>query len=196
VTGPPSAAAQLVGAVLNARWKLVRLIGEGGMGAVYEADGTRGEGKRAIKLLHPEWVKEKVVVERFFQEAQAARNLHHPNVAQVYEGAIAEDGTPYLVMELLSGIPLASYMERGEPIPPAQAAPILYGILQALTMAHAQRIVHRDLKPDNIILARDPQGHQQFVPKVLDFGIAKVIDLAGGRPPRPAPARSSARRGT
>jgi serine/threonine-protein kinase len=173
-----SPSAQLVGAVLNARWKLVRLLGEGGMGAVYEADGLRGEGKRAIKMLHPEFVKEEQIRQRFFAEAQACAALVHPNIARVEASATAEDGTPYLVMELLQGIPLATYLDQGQPIPAQQAAPIIHGVLSALALAHQQRIVHRDLKPDNLFLVRDPRG--AYVVKVLDFGIAKVMDAAGG----------------
>ena len=148
------------------------------MGAVYEADGTRGEGKRAIKLLHQEFVKEDQILQRFYAEAQATRALIHPNIAQVLDSATAEDGTPYLVMELLVGTPLATYMESGNAIPPSHAIPIIYGVLQALTVAHNQRLVHRDLKPDNLFLVRDARG--AMVVKVLDFGIAKVMDVAGG----------------
>jgi serine/threonine-protein kinase len=173
-----SSAGQLVGAVLNGRWRLIRLLGEGGMGAVYEADSTLGEGKRAIKLLHQEFVKEDQILQRFYAEAQATRALVHPNIAQVLDSATAEDGTPYLVMELLVGTPLAGYMESGTPIPPSHAIPIIYGVLQALTVAHNQRLVHRDLKPDNLFLVRDARG--AMVVKVLDFGIAKVMDVAGG----------------
>ena len=173
-----SSAGQLVGAILNGRWRLLRLLGEGGMGAVYEADSTYGEGKRAIKLLHPEFVKEDQILQRFYAEAQATRALIHPNIAQVLDSATAEDGTPYLVMELLVGTPLATYMEHGNAIPPSHAIPIIYGVLQALTVAHNQRLVHRDLKPDNLFLVRDARG--AMVVKVLDFGIAKVMDVAGG----------------
>jgi serine/threonine-protein kinase len=173
-----SPAQQLVGAVLNGRFRLVRLLGEGGMGAVYEADSLRGEGKRAVKLLHQEFVKEEQVLQRFYAEAQATRALTHPNIAQVFDSGTAEDGTPYLVMELLQGMPLTDYMPLGRAIPPQQAGPIIYAVLQALSMAHGQRIVHRDLKPDNLFLVRDPRG--SFVVKVLDFGIAKVMDAAGG----------------
>jgi serine/threonine-protein kinase len=167
-----------VGAVLNGRYRLVRLLGEGGMGAVYEAEGVRGEGRCAVKMLHPEFVQEPSIVQRFFAEAQATRALQHPNVARAYDAAIAEDGTPYLVMELLQGMPLATWLENGRAVPPQQAAPIVHGVLTALTVAHAQRIVHRDLKPDNLFLVRDAQGG--FLVKVLDFGIAKVMDAAGG----------------
>ncbi len=148
------------------------------MGAVFSAEGTQGQGLRAIKMLHPEFVNEPQILSRFLAEAYAAQHLQHPNIAKVYEHATAEDGTPYLVMELLQGIPLSEYVKPGQPIAVAQAAPIVYGVLQALMAAHAQNIVHRDLKPDNIYLVPDAAG--RYTVKVLDFGIAKVMDAAGG----------------
>ena len=175
---PNSPSQQLVGAVLNGRWKLVRLLGEGGMGAVFEADSLRGEGKRAIKLLHQEFSKEEQILQRFFAEAQTSQSLNHPNIARVYESARAEDGTPYLVMELLTGQPLSAWIDSGQAISPQQAAPIVYGVLQALHLAHQRRVIHRDMKPDNLFMTRDASG--QYVVKVLDFGIAKVMDAAGG----------------
>jgi serine/threonine-protein kinase len=178
VADPNSPSQALVGAVLNGRWKLVRLLGEGGMGAVFEADGLRGEGKRAIKLLHQEFAKEEQILQRFFAEAQTSQSLQHPNIARVFESARAEDGTPYLVMELLSGQPLSNWIDAGSAIPPQTAAPIVYGVLQALHLAHQKRVVHRDMKPDNLFMTRDASG--QYVVKVLDFGIAKVMDAAGG----------------
>jgi serine/threonine-protein kinase len=178
VINPSSPAHQLVGAVLNGRWKLVRLLGEGGMGAVFEADGTRGEGKRAIKVLHPEFAEEEQILQRFFNEAQATHSLSHPNIASIQEAARAEDGTPYLVMELLQGASLGAYLEQGKPMAPQQAIPMTIEMLQALGMAHARKIVHRDLKPDNLFLVRD--AHGQLHAKILDFGIAKVMDAAGG----------------
>ncbi len=168
----------MVGTVLNGKWKLTRPLGEGGMGAVYAAEGLHGEGERAIKILHPEFVNEPQILQRFFAEAYAAQMLQHPNVVRIYEHAQAEDGSPYLVMELLRGIPLAEYVQPQHAIPVAQAAPIVYGVLQALIAAHAQNIVHRDLKPDNIYLSPDAAG--RYTVKVLDFGIAKVMDVAGG----------------
>jgi serine/threonine-protein kinase len=173
-----NAAQELVGATFNGRWKLARLIGEGGMGAVYEAHGLHGEGVRAIKVLHPEFVSEEQILTRFFAEAQAVRSLDHPNVAQIFDSARAEDGTPYLVMELLVGAPLSSFFGVGKPMPAPKAAGIMLGVLQALTQAHQRGIVHRDLKPDNLFLVADGRGNQ--VVKVLDFGIAKVMDAAGG----------------
>jgi serine/threonine protein kinase len=169
---------RMVGAVLSGRWRLTKLLGEGGMGAVFAADGVRGEGRRAIKVLHPEYIGEEQVLRRFYAEAQASQRLSHPNIARVYEFAQAEDGSPYLVMELLEGIPLAAYVQPGVPHPVQQAAPIVHAILQALAEAHRQGVVHRDLKPDNVFLVREPSG--RFIVKVLDFGIAKVMDEAGG----------------
>ncbi|MBL9022588.1 MAG: serine/threonine protein kinase [Myxococcales bacterium] len=175
---PSSSALQLVGAVFNGRWKLTRLVGEGGMGAVYEAQGVRGEGVRAIKVLHPEFVTEEQILQRFVAEAQAVRSLNHPNIAQIFDNQRAEDGTPYLVMEFLQGSPLSSAMPPGQPMQQERAAGIMLGVLQALGLAHARGIVHRDLKPDNLFLVPDGRGNQLV--KVLDFGIAKVMDAAGG----------------
>ncbi len=175
---PNSPSQALVGAVLNGRWRLKKLLGEGGMGAVFEAESTRGEGIRAIKLLHAEFSKEEQILQRFFAEAQTSQQLQHPNIARTFESGRAEDGTPYLVMELLQGQPLANWIDAGQPIPPHQAAPIITAVLQALHLAHQRRVVHRDLKPDNLFMTREPSG--QYVVKVLDFGIAKVMDAAGG----------------
>src|SRR5512138_2671635 len=100
----PSGSERMVGAILSGKWRLLRLLGEGGMGAVFEADGLRGEGRRAIKVLHAEHVGNQAVLTRFYAEAEAASRLSHPNIARVLEFATAEDGSPYLVMELLDGI--------------------------------------------------------------------------------------------
>ncbi len=171
-------AGEAVGAILNGRWKLVRLVGEGGLAAVYEADGQQGQGKRAIKLLHSQFVTNAAVVRRFRSEAEACLSLRHPHICIVESLAYAEDGTPYMVMELLHGMSLEEYLRRKTPMPPEMAAPLLYGILQAVTAAHGRGIVHRDIKPANIFLVAQESG--QYAVKVLDFGIAKVMDIAGG----------------
>ena len=90
----------------------------------------------------------------------------------------AEDGSPYIVMELLEGVPLAAYTANGGRVPVARAVPILQGILAGLAAAHAAGVIHRDLKPDNVFLTRDHEG--AFVARLLDFGVAKVMDAAGG----------------
>ena len=174
----PSPAEKLVGATLNRRFRLVRLLGEGGMGAVYEADGVQGEGKRAVKMLHEEFTRIPEVRDRFLQEVIATKNLVHPNVVPILESAVAEDGSPYLVMELLRGQSLGDKLDGGVVVPVPEAWRITSQILAALSAAHAQRVVHRDLKPDNVFVAKDPGGNE--VVKILDFGIAKVMDAAGG----------------
>src|SRR5262249_24312606 len=134
--------------------------------------------RRAIKLLHQEFVKEELILARFFAEAQATREISHPNVVHTLETATAENGTPYMVMELLQGIPVSSYVDQGQALPIAQAVHIAHGVLQALGAAHGRGIVHRDIKPDNLFLVHDASG--SFHVKVLDFGIAKVMVAAGG----------------
>jgi serine/threonine-protein kinase len=151
------------------------------MGSVYEAESLLGEGKRAIKLLRQDLVHEDQIVRRFLAEAVAVRELQHPNVAQVLDAATAENGTPYLVMELLQGTPLSKYVEHGHVMPPQQAVQVVRAILHALGAAHSRNVIHRDVKPENVFLVRDPSG--AFVVKVLDFGIAKVMDAAGRMAP-------------
>jgi serine/threonine-protein kinase len=182
-------AQSLVGAVLSQRLRLTRVIGEGGMGFVFAAEAVAplsgGSGKYpvdvhdvAVKILRPEFVADLEVLRRFIDEGKTCQRLIHPNILRVFETAQAEDGTPYLVMELLAGVPLSAYTANGGRVPLPQAITILQGILAGLAAAHAQGIVHRDLKPENVFLAREPNG--QFQIKLLDFGIAKVMDMAGG----------------
>ena len=177
-TADAAAARALTGAVLSRRWRLLQKVGDGGMGEVYAAEPVDGGARVAIKVLRPEFLGEATVLSRFLEEGSLATRLIHPNIARMLECATAEDGSPYLVMELLEGVPLGAYMQNGARIPLAQAVPILQGILAGLAAAHAQGVVHRDLKPDNVFLTRGPGG--TFVVKVLDFGIAKVMDAAGG----------------
>ena len=177
-TADVAAARVLSGAVLSRRWRLLHKVGDGGMGEVYAAEPAEGGPRVAIKLLRPEFLGEVGVLSRFLEEGSLCARLIHPNIARMLECAAAEDGSPYLVMELLEGVPLGAYMQNGARVPLAQAVPILLGILAGLAAAHAQGVVHRDLKPDNVFLTRGPEG--TFVVKVLDFGIAKVMDAAGG----------------
>ncbi len=168
----------MVGAVLSARYRLLRLIGEGGMGAVFEAQDLMGQGRYAIKVLHPEYAREEAVLVRLYAEAEAMSRLVHPNIARCFGYALAEDRSPYLILELLEGASLASYLKPGLAYEPQYSVPIVRGILAALGEAHRQGIVHRDIKPDNVFLVPNPTGPP--VVKVLDFGIAKVMDAAGG----------------
>ncbi len=168
----------LVGAVLAKRYRLARKIGEGGMGDVYLAEPIDGSAPVAVKILHAEFMSDVQVAARFIEEGVTSKQLSHPNIVRVIDAGEAEDGTPFIVMELLSGTPLASYTENGGRVPLDKAVNIIEGVLAALAAAHAQGVVHRDLKPGNVFLSRDASG--QFTVKLLDFGIAKVMDRAGG----------------
>jgi serine/threonine-protein kinase len=178
-TAPDAATARvLTGAVLSRRWRLLHKLGDGGMGEVYAAEPVDGGARVAIKLLRPEYLGDSQVLARFLEEGHLCTRLVHPNIARMLECASAEDGSPYLVMELLEGVPLSAYTQNGGRISVVQAVPILQGMLAGLAAAHAQGVIHRDLKPDNVFLTRMPDG--TFAVKVLDFGIAKVMDAAGG----------------
>lgn len=170
----------LVGAILSQKYPLKRLIGSGGMGSVYESQSPEDGRPLAIKVLAVEYLHDDDVKVRFLDEGRMCQRLIHPNIVRVYEVAQAEDGTPYIVMELLDGVPLSAYTRSSVRVPMQQAAAILQGILAGLGAAHAQGIVHRDLKPENVVLARDATNTGTFVAKILDFGIAKVMDAAGG----------------
>jgi serine/threonine-protein kinase len=171
-------AARVIGSVFSGRYRLTRKLGEGGVGEVFAGEALDGGPAVALKVLRGEYFGDAVVRSRFVDEAQTGARLVHPNIVRVFSCAETEDGLPYMVMELLEGVPLGAYMRDGARLPVAQAVPILQGVLAGLAVAHAHAVVHRDLKPDNVFLTRDPSG--RFVVKVLDFGIAKVMDAAGG----------------
>jgi len=175
----------LEGVVFARRWKILRKLGEGGMGEVFAAEVVDAAGppgapspRVALKILRAEFASDGHVRSRFVEEGRTCIRLIHPNIVRVAECSQADDGTPFFVMELLDGVPLGAYTKNGGRVPTAQAVPILQGVLAGLGAAHAVGIVHRDLKPDNVMLTRDGGG--TFSVKVLDFGIAKVMDVAGG----------------
>jgi serine/threonine-protein kinase len=178
MVSPQPTEQSLVGAVLSRRFRLTQLLGSGGMGAVYATDQVIDGRPAAVKILHAEFVQDEPVKARFLEEAKTCMRLIHPNILRVFESQVAEDGTPYIVMELLDGVPLSAYTQNGGRVPLAQAASVAQGMLAGLAAAHAQGVIHRDLKPENVFLARE--GGAQFMVKLLDFGIAKVMDAAGG----------------
>ena len=165
------------GQTLDGTYHLLRLVGEGGMGAVYEATHARLAGRYAIKVLLREYSDDPEVRARFEREARITSLLQHPNIVQVIDHNSTADGTSYLVMEFLSGDSLAARLAReGRQTPPA-VADVVDQIAAGLAAAHACGIVHRDLKPDNIILV-PVVGRGSALIKILDFGISKV---SGGR---------------
>ena len=160
----------MVGKVLNNRYQIERLLGTGGMADVYLATDTLLGRHVAVKILHPQYAKDPVFIQRFRQEAQAAANLNQRNIVNVYDWGI-DEGLDYLVMEHVEGSNLKDIILRGGPLLPERAVEIAAAICGALEAAHANGIVHRDIKPQNIIVMPDNQI------KVMDFGIARA---AGG----------------
>lgn len=160
----------LIGSTLGESYSIVRVIGEGGMGRVYEARHTRLHKKRyAVKLLHQELARQPDVVTRFQREAEAASALSHPNIVGVYDVNVTRDGRPFIVGELLEGVELGAYLDQVGKLSVESAVRVVRQVCQALTAAHQHGIVHRDMKPENVFLV-GPEGHV----KVLDFGISKV----------------------
>ena len=162
-----------LGALLGGRYRVLRAIGRGGMGAVYE--GVQEDlGRRvAIKVLHPHLALSPDVVERFKREAQATAALGHPNIVQVTDCRWEPGGPLYLVMELLHGTSLGQQISAHGRLHPRRVAFIASQLLDALAVAHRAGIVHRDIKPDNVFLTSMAQVHD--VVKVLDFGVAKLM---------------------
>jgi serine/threonine-protein kinase len=166
----------IVGQLLDGSYEVLRVIGEGGMGRVYEARHTRLHTKRfAVKLLHHELARQPDVVTRFQREAEAASVLTHPNVVGVYDVNTSADGRPYIVAELLQGEDLGSHLDRVGKLATVDAVHIVRQVCHALGAAHASGIVHRDVKPENVFLA-GPNG----TVKVLDFGISKILETSDG----------------
>jgi serine/threonine-protein kinase len=163
----------MIGQTLGGKYKIVRLVGEGGMGAVYEGEQQLGSTKRkvAIKTLHPHLSRDPKIKARFEREVGTVAELEHPNTIQVYDFGASADGILYIVMELLQGKSLAAVLEQEGAMAPDRVERIMQQICGSLEEAHARGIVHRDLKPDNVVLV-NRAGKKDFV-KVLDFGIAK-----------------------
>jgi len=172
-TGKPLAAGKaLVGRLIADRYKIVGVLGEGGMGAVYVAEHLLIGRKVALKRLHPELASDAKSVARFQREARAAAATGHENIVEILDLGFAEDGAPFLVMEYLRGHSLATRLRKEGRLAPARACHIVGQVLAALDAVHRSHIVHRDLKPDNILLTRR-SGRSDYV-KVLDFGISKM----------------------
>jgi serine/threonine-protein kinase len=155
-------------------FEIVRLLGQGGMGAVYEAEHRVIRRKVAIKVLKPELAMDGELVQRFFNEARATSAIQHPNIVEVIDLGVLPDGIPYLVMELLEGESLGDRLARLDQLDPALVVEFASQTADALEAAHATGIVHRDLKPDNLFLVRDERFADRELVKVLDFGIAKL----------------------
>ena len=160
------------GHVIDGKYRLVRIIGTGGMGAVYEGENVLIRRRVAIKVLHAANTTSTESVRRFEREAQAAGQIGNDHILEVLDLGSLPNGDRYLVMEYLDGETLAERIERFGRLTPAQIAPIARQFLEALVSAHAAGIIHRDLKPENIFILRSKAGRTDFV-KLIDFGISK-----------------------
>jgi serine/threonine-protein kinase len=166
---------QTIGTVLDGKYELIRLLGEGGMGSVYEAQHRLIGRRLAVKFLHPQYASSPDVVTRFQREAQAAAQIGHENIIEVTDMGTSPDQSPYLVMEFLEGCDLKRLIEDEGVLEPKRAAHIMVQALGALQAAHNVGIIHRDLKPENIYLIQKG-GNPDYV-KLLDFGISKFRAL-------------------
>lgn len=176
--GADPRAKQRVGSVLNEKWTLERLLGAGGMGAVY-AGRHRNGARAAVKVLHPDLARLPDVRERFLREGYAANRVEHRGAVQVLDDDVVtdgpDDGSAYLVMELLEGESLQERALRPPKLGERDLLEIMDAVLDVLAAAHEHGVVHRDLKPENIFLAHDPERAGLRV-KVLDFGLARISE--------------------
>jgi serine/threonine-protein kinase len=157
------------------RYRILRRIGEGGMGIVYEAEHVVIEKKVALKVLRDDFSNRPEVVERFKQEAKAASRIGNQHIVDISDFGVTPSGASYFVMEMLDGDDLANELSREGTLAITRAADIIAQCCRALSAAHAKGIVHRDMKPENIFLTRR-DGREDFV-KIVDFGIAKMSDI-------------------
>ncbi|HJL20004.1 MAG TPA: serine/threonine-protein kinase, partial [Sandaracinaceae bacterium LLY-WYZ-13_1] len=155
--------------MIAGKYRIEKLLGEGGMGAVYVAINQVLQRRVGLKVMNERFASVPAAVQRFHREAIAASRVSHPSIVQVFDAG-SHEGKPWIAMEMLEGESLGDRLERG-PMPLDDVVRMASGVLSALAEVHEEGIVHRDLKPDNIFLAATRGGG--WVPKVLDFGVAK-----------------------
>jgi serine/threonine-protein kinase len=172
----PESFDSLVGATLAGRYQIVRRIGEGGMGAVYEAKHTLIGKRVAVKVLLEKFHTKSDFVARLLQEARLASSIGHENIVDVTDFGTTDDGRSFVVMEFLDGEALAQLIMREAPLPIERSLRIARQVASALGAAHRKGIFHRDVKPENVYLVR--RGDADFV-KVVDFGISKAVKQGG-----------------
>jgi serine/threonine protein kinase len=169
----------MIGRTLDGKYELLARLGQGGMGTVYRACRVHIGDEVAVKVLHRNYSGEEDVVARFRREAQAAATLRHPNVVTIYDySETRADATAYLVMEFVPGVPLGALLKNGNRLSLERAVALMRHICAGVGAAHQRHIVHRDLKPDNIIVIPTSYDKPIETVKVVDFGIAKLRDLA------------------
>jgi eukaryotic-like serine/threonine-protein kinase len=161
------------GDVIAGKYELVRLLGQGGMSAVWVVQNLVLDAQFALKLIH-NYDNDEYAGERMLREARSVARLDHPAIIRMFDFGVTESGDPFLVMELLTGISLRERLRASGRMDPVEAVRLLLPVAEALSVAHAHGIVHRDLKPDNIVCVTAEGDRLQ--PKIIDFGIAKQVD--------------------
>ena len=191
---PPEEEDDYSGVVIHDKYRIETLLGRGGMGAVWSAQHLELGTRVAVKLIRPQYAEKPDARKRFEIEAKAAAQVDSPHAVRVYDYGLTDLGVPFIVMELLEGESLAESIIRRGFIPLQELAIIVRQAARALEKAHARGIVHRDLKPDNVFLAANVEAptippasvdggapiHLPYSVKLVDFGIAKLLDVEGG----------------
>jgi serine/threonine protein kinase len=168
-----------IGSIFAGDYRVLRPLSQGGMGAVYVVEQLSTGMRRALKLMRPELVSDPVLRERFAREARVGASIASEHVVAVLAAGVDGDtGMPWLVMELLDGQDLATLIDREAPMSAARTREIFEQLCHAIGAAHAAGIVHRDLKPENVFVADARRAGTSTTVKVLDFGIAKIVDEA------------------
>ena len=167
----------LVGTILDRKYKIVAFLGEGGMGTVYKVQHLVLKRECAVKIIRRRHAADPVAIKRFQLEAEAASLLQHPNIIEVFDYGITQDNLPYIIMEYLEGDSLDDLIQQNGYLPHDAALPIFLQVCDAIAHAHDRNVLHRDLKPENIMISQDPDNSLKV--KILDFGVAKLLPGTG-----------------
>ncbi len=163
-------------------YRIVRKLGSGAMGTVYEAEHLKLARRVAIKVVRPEHARDPALEARFVNEARALARVRHPSIVLIFEFGVLPDGTAYLVMEYLQGENLeARWQKQQRTATPLTELPLVHQLAQALALLHSRGVVHRDLKPANVMVVSEPGQAPQSRAKLVDFGLAKLIRLSGSK---------------
>ncbi|MBZ0186942.1 MAG: serine/threonine protein kinase, partial [Candidatus Obscuribacterales bacterium] len=173
----PVAQDPLVGTKLAGKYDIIRVLGTGGMGVVYEGRHEVMDRRVAIKMLQAHHLNDSMSVKRFQQESKATCRLNHPHIITVFDFGISPTGQPYIVMDYLEGKPLSDIIKEEGQIKVDRAVHMFQQACEALAHAHNQSVIHRDLKPSNIVLV-SYEDDKDYV-KVVDFGVAKIMEDGG-----------------
>ena len=169
-----------VGLILDSKYKLIESLGQGGMGSIFRAQRLHIGDEVAVKLLHHDLVREEKALERFRREARAAAMIRHPNIVSIHDfnDGSSDAAQPYIVMELVRGMSLGDLLRREGRMRPERAVRLMHDVCTGVGVAHRQGLLHRDLKPDNVIVVPPSHEGDEETAKVVDFGLAKVRDVA------------------